>query len=70
MLSEAETDRQIEDNVDIRTASPRNHGRAKLHQFASVPGGKHRRVAKNGDQIALTPRAFHPQYAEPVLLPL
>jgi hypothetical protein len=34
---------------------------ASLNEFA---GGNHRRVAENGDQIALTPR-FHPQYAEP-----
>src|SRR5215472_18025099 len=32
-----------------------------------LAGGNHRRVAENGDQIALTPR-LHPQYAEPVLL--
>ena len=37
---------------------------ARLNELA---GGNHRRVAANGDQIALTPR-LHPQYAEPVLL--
>ena len=36
---------------------------ARLNKLA---GGNHRRVAENGDQIALTPR-LHPQYAEPVL---
>ena len=37
---------------------------ARLNELA---GGNHRRVAANGDQIALTPR-LHPRYAEPVLL--
>jgi len=37
---------------------------ARLNELA---GGNHRRVAANGDQIALTPR-LHPQYAEPGLL--
>jgi hypothetical protein len=37
---------------------------ARLDELA---GRNHRRVAENGDQIALTPR-LHPQYAEPVLL--
>ena len=37
---------------------------ARLDELA---GGNHRRLAENGDQIALTPR-LHPQYAEPVLL--
>ena len=37
---------------------------ARLNELA---GGNHRRVAANGDQIALTPR-LHPQSAEPVLL--
>src|SRR6516165_1355761 len=37
---------------------------ARLNELA---GGNRRRMAENGDQIALTPR-LHPQYAEPVLL--
>ena len=35
---------------------------ARLNELA---GGNHRRMAKDGDQIALTTRLY-PQYAEPI----